>query len=351
VTLAANTSSSRQMLVSRDRDLWAEIDPERVRAGRFLTEADSWLAPQVVEFIVGAGHRHALDPFAGAGDLLRHVQALGLVDEVSGIDIAGAPNQYGDSLAHIGSFDGLVVTNPPYLARHSAKRKRVFDEVARYFDATGWFDLYQVALERMLAAASHVVAILPETFLHTGTFRERLQQVTVLERRHPFVATSCPAIVACFGPEPVAVTQVWVDDRLVGDMRELDAVRHAPFTRPRSLRFNDPAGRIGLRAVDGALGTSPIAFMPGSELEYGVDGIKHSSRLMTRIGIDAEVSDVDVVVLCERANELLAATREGIGNLALSPFKGNDKLGRRRRRIDYRQAARMLVAANPDTFA
>ena len=338
------------MLVSRERDRWADIDPERVRAGRFLTEEGSWLAPQVARFIADSGHRRALDPFAGERHLLEHVLAAGLVDEVHGIDITGAPNVQGDSLRHIPAFDGVIVTNPPYLARHSARRKRVYDDVACYFDASPWFDLYQVALERMLDSASHVVAIVPETFLHTGTFRDRLTQVTVLERRHPFSATTCPTVVACFDDGDHVDATVWVDDRRVGTLRGLDEVRNAPFVRPRGLRFNVADGRIGLRAVDGAVGTSPVAFMPGAELDYDTAGIKHSSRLMTRIGIPDAITNADVADICVRANERLADMRAGVGNLALSPFKGNDRTGARRRRIDYRQAARILTDVAPARF-
>lgn len=339
------------MLLSRAEDRWATIDAERVRSGRFHTEAATWLAPQVARFIAEPRCRRALDPFAGDRDLLRHVLAAGLVEEVEGIDIAGGENAVGDSLASIAAFDGVIVTNPPYLARHSARRKRVLEDVARWFDGSRWSDLYQVALERMLAASSRVVAILPETFLHTGTFRERLAQVTVLERRHPFVATSCPVVVACFGARRGVDAEVWVDDELVGRLSTLDAIRRVRVARPGTLRFNVPDGRIGLRAVDNTLGTAPIAFMPGSELAYDVAGIKHSSRLMTRIAIPDGIEDAEVAEICGRANDLLAELRVGIGNLALSPFKGNDRRGARRRRIDYRQAARILLEAAPGRFA
>jgi hypothetical protein len=54
------------------------------------------------------------------------------------------------------------------------------------------------------------------------------------------------------------------------------------------------------------------------------------------------VADVDIPVLISKANALLASIRQRSGDLVLAPFKGNDRTGRRRRRLDYALARKIL---------
>jgi hypothetical protein len=333
------------MLISREEGRFATIDAPKVRTGRFLTTGDGWLCEPVLEFLRAAGADEVVDPFAGDGHLLRHVVEAGIEVPTSGYDIApGWPRN--DSLASIPSHPAaVIVTNPPYLAKHSASRKRVLRTVARYY-ADGDLDLYQVAVRRCLEASPHVVALLPETFLHAGVLRERLERVVVIERESPFDDTTCPILVACFGPEERAADEVWVwrDEQRVGTLAELDALRRAGAVSD-AIRFNDPNGAIALQAVDGVDPAVRIAFGPRSASGYDVAGIKPSSRLVTFVTVDGVDDETRVDRLCTLANARLAALRDGIGELALSPFKGNDRLGRRRRRLDYRQARAILTAA------
>jgi hypothetical protein len=108
--------------------------------------------------------------------------------------------------------------------------------------------------------------------------------------------------------------------------------------------FNDPKGRIGLRAVDGSDGDSPIAFMPASEFDYSSRKVVVSSRLMTYLDLP-DLSDGEIDSIIIRANAALQKIRKDSGDLVLAPFKGNDKNGKRRRRLDYALARRILNGA------
>jgi hypothetical protein len=55
---------------------------------------------------------------------------------------------------------------------------------------------------------------------------------------------------------------------------------------------------------------------------------------------DLNVADIQLVI--EEANRSLNRMREASGDLVLAPFKGNDRNGRRRRRLDYALARRIL---------
>jgi hypothetical protein len=54
------------------------------------------------------------------------------------------------------------------------------------------------------------------------------------------------------------------------------------------------------------------------------------------------VSNEGIPELIAKANSLLVSIREQSGDLVLAPFKGNDKTGRRRRRLDYALARKIL---------
>jgi hypothetical protein len=58
-----------------------------------------------------------------------------------------------------------------------------------------------------------------------------------------------------------------------------------------------------------------------------------------------ELSDAEVSKLISKANAILSRIRQASGDLVLAPFKGNDKNGKRRRRLDYALARRILNLA------
>jgi len=330
------------MLMSREDMRFSPCDARKVVAGRFLTSNDCWLRPQIAEFIQSRNPPVVLDPFAGTGDLLR--VATNLTDcQIQGFDIQGDQWPRNDSLKSIPKLsEGIIVTNPPYLANYSAKRKGVLEQVESYYRLSGRDDLYQVALDRCLAACEYVVAIVPETLLNSGYDLRHAVSVTVLHD-NPFSDTETPVCVVCFDRTSEWDTKIYSDDRIAMTLSQLDSHRLSP-KRTNDIRFNVPSGRIGLRAVDMPSPDKPIAFMPRRELDYDIAGIKVSSRLLTFVEIPMMRSE-DVDGVCREANKILARYRRNTLGLSLSPFKGNTKSGTRRRRLDYSTARAILEQA------
>jgi hypothetical protein len=58
-----------------------------------------------------------------------------------------------------------------------------------------------------------------------------------------------------------------------------------------------------------------------------------------------ELSKLEVAAVIKEANRGLNRIREASGDLVLAPFKGNDRNGKRRRRLDYALARRILNQA------
>jgi len=83
--------------------------------------------------------------------------------------------------------------------------------------------------------------------------------------------------------------------------------------------------------------------MKKEELDYDLNGIKQSSRLITVI--DVEVDDRKLDEFIKVSNNLLEEFRKETDDILLSPFKGNMKNGIRRRRLDYETARAIMESA------
>ena len=178
-----------------------------------------------------------------------------------------------DSLVSIPRSPGSIcITNPPFLAKHSAMRKSMWPMVGRYYERYNRNDLYEIALDRCLASFGHVVAILPETFLHSAYSKDRCESIIVLEE-NPFNDTTFPVCVTCWSPVTDQDPYVYVGENKV--IRHSDIVRlRRSVARSSRVVFNHPEGNIGLRAVDGTKEGDRIAFFPGDEFDYPRSWIK-----------------------------------------------------------------------------
>lgn len=334
-----------RMRVSLERDLYKQVDVQKVARGQFLTREPRWLVEPVREFIAARLDRcdAFLDPFAGEGHLLEAVQTQ-FGKEATGYDIQAGRWFVNDSLLSVPRAErAMVVTNPPYLAKHSARRKGVLSLARDYYRESGRDDLYMVALDRCRDAADFVVALVPETFILSAYPKEELVSVVVIEDML-FNDTDSPIAVVCFDRHWRGDPRVYVGSEEVGTLTALMALRPTERDRRVPMRFNDPDGRVGLRAVDGVYPEDRVRFMLAAQFPYSRSSIKHSSRLMTYVELPG-VRDQDLPAVLEEANALLEDFRTRSRDLILAPFKGNNKAGVRRRRLDYAMARHIVTLA------
>jgi hypothetical protein len=343
-----------EMLISSSQNRTLQIDADKVSRGSFYTTDPSWLNEPVRLFLeeaLVASKGRVLDPFAGDGHLLELVGEVfrGVEPQLqaTGFDISGSSWPLNDSLVSIPNPSGAVIlTNPPYLANHSAKRKGVDSLVNKYFELSSQDNLYKIALEKSLDASDYVVAVIPETFLLSSFDKSRLVRAVVIEGEL-FGDTEAPALVACFGPENTSDAEIYVGSEFALTVSELKKIRTPILEKKHKRVFNDPSGRIGLRAVDASDGIQLIEFYQAKDFQYPVKSVKVSSRLMTYLEIPS-LRDSDVMEVVSKANEVLREIRSSSMDLALAPFKGNDLNGRRRRRLDYALARIILDTATSE---
>ena len=339
-----------RMLVSKAGNKTVDVDISKVSLGSFYTTKSGWLTQEVRTFLSKAldqSSGYLLDPFAGDGHLITAVQEdliLGKkIAKAAGFDIQGTTWPINDSLLEIPNPKrAVILTNPPYLANHSAKRKGVSSLVDKYFERSTQKNLYMIALENALASADYVVAIIPETFLLSSFPKDRLELAVVIQDSL-FGDTDAPALVACFTKESCPDARIFTGNQPIGNLKQILALRDSTAPKQKIV-FNEPKGRIGLRAVDGSDGKSPITFVAAKDFSYPSESVAVSSRLMTYLELP-ELSDAQISKLIASSNKMLSEIRKASGDLVLAPFKGNDKNGRRRRRLDYALARKVLNRA------
>ncbi len=290
-----------------------------------------------------------LEPFAGSNHIVKMIEELDLNPRWACFDLQpGAHNaapqfriETRDTLKHFPAGYGIAITNPPYLAKNSATRDGLS------FPACDYDDLYKHALGVMLENVGYVAAIIPESFLTTNLFHDRLYGVASLTCRM-FQDTECPVCLAMFIPAHTKEVPLdflcYKGNLKSGTFTQLrqHKVQLTDTCARVDWKFNEQGGSIGLYAIDSHKGPS-IRFVPGQEIDD--IRIKGSSRSVTKIsGIPQGVSSS---ALIETANDLLSAFRSNTFDVFLTAFKGMRDDGDYRRRLDYAMA-RMLLNASVD---
>jgi hypothetical protein len=313
------------------------IEDLKRQNGQYYTQRNTFSHPAFGEWAQRAGLPDVLmiEPFAGAGNIIQMLRDVDLVQDFRAYDIAPAHPDVvlRDSFADYPDDVGVVVTNPPYLAKNSAIRRGLA------YPDTPLQDLYLFSLELMLERSEYVAAIVPAAFGTSDLFRDRLTGLVALPYADMFSDTGHPVCLSLFEPVNDRI-KIWSGDRLLGVERDLRNT--IPMIGPsRLVRFNDPKGALGLMAVD-TTQSATIRFCLGNEIS--TQKIKRSSRTSTRIFIDDFDEGLlpDVILV---ANRLLNRLRKITSDVTLTPFMGIRKDGRFRRRLDFRTARLILCLA------
>ena len=331
-------------------------------AGVFLTRKDPFgyqVVDKWVEDIISrCGENLAIcEPYAGENNLLadfsrRYGEKLPENTSWCSYDISpGQVNRFPispiierNTLMELPDRYDVIITNPPYLARNSARRRGLdfpFGYVGKGIVSPQ--DLYQISLDTCLAAAAWVCFLIPESFITSSYSKKRLVAVISLPG-DLFDDTDCPVCLALFGPETTDDFTLYNQN---GDSlgsytslvsRSDDVLGSFDSSK---FSFNIPDGIIGLRGVDNTREAS-ICFVLGRDVPS--EKVKETSRAITRISSPA-FDDLNPDEIVSQANGILERWRAETNDVFMTAFKGIRKDGRYRRRLSYDIAARILARA------
>lgn len=328
---------------------------EKIELGQFYTRTSPFKLDRFqkwVDSIPDFKNLKFIEPFAGSNSIIQMIsQDLSVsFSQWEAFDIDPAAQEQNlvplveliarDTIAAFPMGFDVAITNPPYLAKNSATRKGL----RPLFN--GYQDLYEVALEKMLAGCNWVAAIIPESFITRNVHRSRLEFVISLNL-DMFHDTEFPVCLAVFSPIPSETHEIWRGNEFLGtekSLAELSKKFLNPFPKHR-FKFNDPAGVLGLWAIDNTKCNS-IRFLRGEMIESAT--IKVSSRAITRISHESINSDELLDAVISKANSLLEGYRDATQDVFMTSFKGLRSDGRYRRRIDWATASKILDKAMED---
>lgn len=236
----------------------------------------------------------------------------------------------------------VVVTNPPYIAKNSASKNKFKIDFGIYSN------LYEVSLEKILNNADYVCAIIPESFITRGIFKERLVGV-ISVTENLFDDTGIPVCVALWGKEKAEDFEIYCGNKKIGYSKELTVKLEKLFPNKTSnlkVIFNNPQGLIGVQAIDNTK-TASMKFVRGETILP--ERIKHTSRHITKISILDKATSQNVInqnnldETIVALNSLLEKYRQETKDVFLTSTKGIRSDGKYRRRLDFKTIV-MLIA-------
>lgn len=267
-----------------------------------------------------------LEPFAGENNLIKFLIKEGLCKHYESFDIMPGSTDVKkrDTIKHFPSGYEVCVTNPPWLAKNSATRRGL------PYPNTHYDNVYKLALEKCIDNCSYIAALVPESFIRSELFLERLDSFISLTGEF-FDETEQPVGLAMFSKNNTEDVNIWQNNKFIGTLNEIAKFR-PPFSDDKSIRFNDPDGNLGLIAVD-SHESANIRFCPVKELEnYEV---KDHGRYITKLHTPFKIKIDDY-------NKVINEFRKKTYDVLLTSYRGLRKDGLYRRRLDW-QLARDVV--------
>lgn len=289
-----------------------------------------------------------LEPFAGSNGIINLLDKLGYADKYSSFDVMPRSEAvvYKDTLIDFPKGFTIAVTNPPFLAKNSAKRRGFEIDFGQYND------MYEICMAKCLDNVEYLAIIIPESFITNKEFdKSRLFAVISLAEKRIFKDTEHPVCLALFNPNKTNDYEIYFNDDLVGtysDMLNIENEFIQNLTGENSLyeiNWHHKQGQIGFTTIDATDRKKKIKFFLGEQIDE--KDVNHASRLRTRIFITNKKTGKPIKIneakrLIKFLNEELDEYREVTSDVFLTAFKGLRDDGKYRRRIDFTKA-RLIV--------
>lgn len=286
--------------------------------------------------------KNILEPFAGKNGLIDMLKELNLVKNFSSYDIEPQHQDVllNDSIINFPQNFSVCITNPPFLAKNVATRKNIPITIEPFGD------LYEKCLDLCLKNCEYVAAIVPESFVVSPFFKNRLFAVISITEKSLFDHTEHPVCLALFNPNTSIDFLVYQDNKKLGKFKEKKKEIEEWLNESENTKiiFHDKNGQIGLFNIDATNIDKKIHFADGNLIEK--EDVGYHARLRTRIYIDSPnnipLTQKQTKEFMHYCNKILNLYRKKTNDIFMTSFKGLRSDGKYRRRLDY-ATARLIV--------
>lgn len=298
-----------------------------------------------------------LEPFAGSNGLIIMLEKAGLLKKYKSYDIEprDAKVLKRDTIKRFPDGYHTVITNPPFLAKNVATRKGLDYQLSEMDDFN---DLYLKSLETCLKGVEYVAIIIPESFIVSPLFKDRLKTVVSLNIKNLFKDTEQPVCLALFNPDKQEDFSVYQNNEYIGEFQKIKhktkkwLSKNVPEAnsfkkdvenvyRDKNIIFHDKQGQIGIICIDATDKNKKMAFVDGSKIDE--KDVGYHARLRTRIKIiPPDNITIDTQEFIDECNKVLNEYRKRTGDIFLNSFKGLRNDGKYRRRMDF-ISVRMII--------
>lgn len=323
---------------------------KKIEQGVFYTIKNCFINKVFIQWlnnIPNVKNRVFIEPFCGENNIIQMIREIDFNNQWKAYDINNPQKnicpdikiELNDSINNYNgkSFD-VAITNPPYLAKNSATRKKIF------YPKTDFDDLYKLTLKTLLDKHDYVVAIIPESFITSNIFLNRIDLIISINYKI-FNDTSVPCCIACFSPQKTKINyNIYSGEDLLFNIDEklLNKMNLDKIISDEKVIFNSLKGQIGCICIDGTK-NSTIRFVNKNEIKDSE--IKVSSRSKTRIFVEKleNLTDIEIEKFIENLNFNLKKYRIETKDVFLTSFKGLRDDNKYRRRIDFKNIKNIIL--------
>lgn len=310
----------------------------KILYGQFFTERNVFKDNKVfLKFMEDneLWNKNILEPFAGANNLIEFLlseksdlkyKSFDLYPQNKNVEQNDSINNW-----NYKNFD-LVVTNPPYLSKHSAHRMKIFADFKDYDD------LYKLSLDKCLKNVRYTIAIIPSTLINSNRksdkkLIEKLVIFQLLPNKENFGDTDHPVALAYFdNTKTTNDFELYENNNFISYFSELKNEENKILIPKNELtiNFNTTGGNLCINTGDNTKDMENIKFYDSS-WKSDCD-VKNTDRHKVKLNVNGYSVSNEFI---NKLNTKIIELRKNKCDYLWASFKGVSKIGRYRKRLDF----------------
>lgn len=310
----------------------------KITHGQFFTERDIFKTNIVFEDFMTKNNlwsQKILEPFAGANNLIKFLQNKNPKISYASFDLEPKDENVimNDSLKNWNYQNfNIVITNPPYLAKHSAHRMKLEVDFGEYDD------LYKVCLAKCLENVRYTIAIIPTTLINSNRKMDQklIQKLLIfqlLPDNQNFNDTEHPVALAFFDNQKDSNDFDLFENNISLRSYQKLLKKQEDILSPKNtltINFNHSNGNLCIYTSDNTKNWDNVKFFKADKIL--AQDVKNTNRHKVKIlVVNKEISDEQI----KQLNNKILLLRENKCDFLWASFKGISKTGHFRKRVDF----------------